>query len=168
MTILDLVLLIWFLPAIYVGVSKGFFKQAASIAALVLGVWLAYRYYQPVSGFFAGFFKDAHPSLLNVAGFILVFLGASAVATILGNLLTGLLKAVSLGWVNRILGLLFAVAKTALILTLAVYLFNLLNARLGIIGDGTLHKSAVWCFFNDLSGKIFPFLKELATGSLTT
>lgn len=168
MTILDIVLLIWFLPAIYVGLSKGFFKQAASIVALVLGIWLAYRYYQPVSALLAGYFKDAQPTLLNVTGFVLIFLGTSAAATILGNLLTRLLKAVSLGWVNRFLGLLFAVAKTALILALVVYLFNLLNARLGIIGDGTLHKSAVWCFFHDLSEKIFPFLKELATGSLTT
>jgi len=163
MTILDTILLICFIPAIVTGINKGFFLQLASLAGLFVGLWLAYRYYLPVSDFLGSRFGGDQPILLHVCGFLIVFLGTILAATIIGKLATGLFKLVSLGWLNRLSGVVFAILKTALVLAIAIYLFDSVNMRLELVKESMLKDSQVWCFFRELASHIFPFLKEVVT-----
>ena len=43
MGILDIVLLICFVPAIVSGVTKGFIRQVVEIVAILAGAWVAFR-----------------------------------------------------------------------------------------------------------------------------
>lgn len=155
MALLDAILLIWFIPAIVIGIAKGFIRQVASLAALVVGIWLACRFYVKLGTTFAGWFGNAQPAVLNAFAFITIFLAAALALSLLGKLLTKLFGAASLGWFNRLLGAVFAVIQTGVVITLAVYLFGALNAKLGIVSDATLNGSQVYCFFSDLADKVF-------------
>ena len=44
MSIIDIILLICFVPAIINGARKGFISQVISIVSLVLGIWLSARF----------------------------------------------------------------------------------------------------------------------------
>ena len=44
MNVLDIVLIILFIPAIIRGISKGFIEQVIALASLFLSAWLAYLF----------------------------------------------------------------------------------------------------------------------------
>ena len=44
MCILDIIILVCFVPAIVRGISKGFVSQAAALLALIAGVWIAFHF----------------------------------------------------------------------------------------------------------------------------
>ena len=66
-----------------------------------------------------------------------------------------------LGWLDKILGIIFAIIKTALILGLLIILFNTLNIQFNIIKSDILVESVVYTTLKNFAYTIFPYLKEL-------
>jgi uncharacterized membrane protein required for colicin V production len=71
---------------------------------LIVGIVLAGRFYASLAGSLS-FISDE--SVARVAAFIIIFLLVIIIASILGVVLTKLISAVMLGWVNRLLGAIF-------------------------------------------------------------
>ena len=69
---------------------------------------------------------------------------------------------------NRIAGLAFALFEYAIIIGLAISLFDNLNSKLTLVDPQTLTDSPVYMYLKDFAGKVFPYLKELASGIGTT
>ena len=100
-------------------------------------------------------------TLLKVIVFILVIVLVTVILNIVGNILTRMLKAVSLGWLNLVMGVLFGMLKTALILGVLIMIFEALNSSLGLINSSTLDNSKVYSVLHGMIVKVFPFLKGL-------
>ena len=49
MNVLDIVILLLFVPGIIRGLTKGFIEQAVTLAGIVAAVWMAYHYWAAVS-----------------------------------------------------------------------------------------------------------------------
>ena len=163
MTSTDIILLLCFLPAIWTGLSKGLVKQLVSIAAVFAGAWIANKFSLPVSEFFSGLLSDAQPKFVNAISFALVFFASLVVFGLLGNLLTKILKFASLGWFNRVLGMIFGIFKTALILAILVWVFGELNSKWELVKEETLNSSVVFTYLKDFGARFFPFLKNMIT-----
>ena len=68
-----------------------------------------------------------------------------------------------LGWLNRLLGLVFALLKAALVLGLIVTLFDSLNGIFKIVDQETLDASFMYPGLKNFADMVFPYLKKLFT-----
>ena len=157
---MDIIILICFIPAIIRGLQKGFIEQAVALVSLVLGAWLAFRFSSVVSGWLHPYLEVSE-TVLNVISFAVIVIAVVLILFLLGRLLTGIVNLVLLGWLDRLLGLVFAILKAALIIGLAVVLFDTLNLKFEFVKAEVLDASVLYNPIKDLAYAIFPYLKEL-------
>lgn len=169
---IDIILLLCFIPAIVKGLTKGLIEQVVSLVSLLVGVWLAFRFSQPLTEMVEGwkiwglmatdgetFTVDG--KIVGIVCFTVIVIVAIFVLALIGKLITKALSLASLGWLNRLLGLGFALFKTALVAGLILYVFDPLNSKWGMIGDEALKNSVLYEPLKAFALKVFPFLKEL-------
>jgi membrane protein required for colicin V production len=164
MGILDIILLICFIPALVHGIRKGLIEQIVSIVSIFAGAWLAFKFTAPLSTWLTQFI-NLESKILHVICFALVVVLVVLVLFLIGRILTRTLKLVSLGWINSLLGILFALLKTALVIGLIIFVFDSLNSKWVIINPEILKESVVYTALRDASLKVFPYLKSLLTNA---
>ena len=98
---LDIVLIVAIGLTTFIGLRKGIIKMALTLAGLVLGIFLAGRYYLPFSEHLT---LISSPTWAKVAAFAIIFIGVMVVAAILARLLERAASAILLGWANRLVG----------------------------------------------------------------
>jgi len=160
MSILDIILLICFIPALIQGLKKGFISQVISIVSLIAGVWMSFEFSTAVSAWLAQY-VEASEKLLKIASFAIIMIGVFIILGIVGKSLEGILKFVMLGWLNRLLGVVFAFIKTGLVIGIVIILFNSLNNSLNLVSEETLAQSVLYPPLKDMAYTIFPYLKEI-------
>ena len=82
---------------------------------------------------------------------------------LLGKLLESILRIVTLGWINKLLGLLFALLKALLIIGLLILAFNSLNTTFGIVKPEIINESVLYGPFKEAAETIFPYIKSMLT-----
>lgn len=163
MGILDIILLICFIPGIVTGISKGFVKQVVEFAGILLGAWAAFHFSSTVSAWLSQYIQ-AEQTVLHIISFIVIVLIIALLLNMLAGLLTKVLNIIALGWLNGILGLLFGILKVALILGLIIMVIEGLNNSLELIKPEIFEESKIYCALRDIAEQIFPYLKEFVTG----
>ena len=159
---LDIILLICFVPALIQGLTKGLIQQLAGLVALFLGVWAAVRFGGQAATWLEGFVK-LDPKVMQIAGFAVVAIVTIVLLSLLGRVLAKALDMAALGWADRLLGLVFALFKTALLLGLAALVFDSLNKTLTLTDPKTLEDSLLYPQLRELALRVFPYLKELVS-----
>ncbi len=159
MAIIDIILLICFVPAVVYGIRKGFVKQVVEIVAIVAGVWAAFHFSSTLSVWLAQYLT-LDEGLLRIVSFVVIVLLAVLLLGLVGSLLTRLLKVVFLGWLNGLLGLVFGVLKVALVLGLLIMVFEGINSTVGLVEPERLGDAVVYQSLKKLASDIFPFLKS--------
>ena len=154
MAILDIILLLCFVPAIVLGISKGFVKQLVEILAILVGAWAAFRFSSALSMYLAQYLTF-DKQVIRVICFVIILIVAALLLSLLGEMLTRFLKLASLGWINHLLGLIFGVVKTSFILGLLILQF---------VRDGALDNAVVYQALKNFANSIFPYLKSFVTG----
>ena len=167
MPIMDIILLLCFIPAIISGLARGFVKQVADLVTLVLAAWAAYYFSNGVAAFL-GKYVTWNPSVLKVVSFILIVIVIALVLGVVASLITKALSALQLGFLNKLLGLVLAVIKCALILALLIQLFEGLNDTLHFMRDTYLEDAVVYNALRDFGDKIFPVLKTWIANGVDT
>ena len=158
MATLDIILLICFIPGIIRGISKGFLEQALSLAGIVLSVWAAFKFSALVCGWIKPYLSLSETTL-NVVAFALILIAVSIVVLLVAKLLTKVLEMSMLGWLDKILGLVFALVVNALLLGVFVILFDTLNLKFGFVKPEVLDGSVVYTTLRDFCYLVFPYLK---------
>jgi len=124
MNLLDLLILIPIVWGCIRGFSKGLIIELATLAGMVLGIIAAYFFSARVSDFFSGYFTIG-PSAMKILSYVLIFLAVLLIFWIIGKIITKLVDMVMLGWLNKLLGAIFGMAKgviiAALLLLVIVY-----------------------------------------------
>lgn len=163
MTILDIILLLCFVPAIVTGITKGFVHQVVQIVAIILGAWAAFHFSSVICEWLSQYLK-MDETVLKIVAFVLVVIVIVLILNLLGNMLSRLLRALSLGWFNGLLGLVFGIFKVALILGLLIMVFEGLNSSLQLVDGKILDESKVYIYLRDLTESFFPYLKSFVAG----
>ena len=158
MATLDIILLICFLPGIIRGISKGFLEQALSLAGIVVSVWAAFKFSALVCTWLKPYLSLSETTL-NVVAFALILVAVCLVVLIVAKLLTKVLEMSMLGWLDKILGLVFALVVNALLLGVFVILFDTLNLKFGFVKPEVLDGSVVYTTLRDFCYLVFPYLK---------
>jgi len=139
----------------YSGFSKGLIKELASILGVIIGVFLAKNYYTYLDIKLKPIF-ESEAGFISILSVILIFLLTIMVFKIIAKFLTKFLKIIALGLLNRIIGSVFGVFKTVLLLCILVFIFSNINNVTGIIKAEKLSQS----FFYSKIEKINSFMIE--------
>ncbi len=160
MNILDILILLCCVPAILHGWSKGFIAQAAALVALVLGAWMSFHF----SGTVIEWIKpvmNVSTAVLRAVAFALILTAVILALTLAGRMLEGMVKIVMLGWLNKALGIIFALLKVILAIGLLILLFDSVTAALEVDCSKATGKSFFYTPLKDLANMFFPYIKEL-------
>lgn len=160
MNIIDIILLCFFVLAIVQGLRKGFITQAISIVALILGTWMSFKFSSALVQWI-GQWIHASETVLKITAFVIIFLLVIFGLFAIGKILEASIKIIMLGWLNKLLGVLFALLKYALIIGLLIILFNTINSSMHLVSEEYLAKSAVYTHVKTFAYSVFPYLKEL-------
>ena len=158
MATLDIILLICFIPGIIRGLSKGFLEQALSLGGIFLSVWAAFKFSTVVCGWLKPYLSLSETTL-SVVAFALILVAVCLAVLIVAKLLTKVLEMSMLGWLDKVLGLAFALVVNALLLGVFIILFDTLNLKFGFVKPEVLDASIVYTTLRDLSCLVFPYLK---------
>ena len=162
MNTLDIILLICFVPAIIQGLRKGFIAQAISIISIVVGIWASARFANIVTAWI-GQYITASEQVLKLVAFALILIAVFLVLGALGKMLEGVFRLVMLGWLNKLLGVLFALLKTVLIVGLLIIAFTSVNDTFKFVQESVLNESVLYPPLKKLAFEVFPYLKEILT-----
>ena len=119
------------------GIFRGLVKEIASIVGVFVGFYAAYTYYPVIAKWLSRLITDE--SYLNICSFFIIFTVLFLVVGFIGVVLKYLLKAVALGWADRILGATFGFVKAVLIVSVSlVALTTFLPQKNPVIKDSLL------------------------------
>jgi len=117
MNVIDIIILVVLCLFAVKGLVRGLVNEAASLAGLVVGGWLAYRYYSSLAVPIKSFLHlPAH--LSSFLAFIAILLLTGICAHIIGNVITAALRLVMLGSLNRLGGVLLGATEGVLLLSM--------------------------------------------------
>ena len=162
MNILDIILLICFVPAIIQGLRKGFIAQAISIISIIVGIWASARFANIVTAWI-GQYITASEQVLKLVAFALILIVVFLVLAALGKMLEGVFRLVMLGWLNKLMGVVFALLKTVLIVGLLIIAFTSVNDTFKFVQESVLNESVLYPPLKKLAFEVFPYLKEILT-----
>ncbi|MBI4874676.1 MAG: CvpA family protein [Acidobacteria bacterium] len=110
---LDIVLAIVLCGSMMAGFLRGIARAGVGIAATVIGLILGIWFYGSAGAFFLPYLSSR--GLANFAGFLVVFFGILLLGSLVGWLISKLLKWAGLGWLDRLLGAAFGFLRGLLI-----------------------------------------------------
>lgn len=160
MSIIDIILLICFVPAIINGVKKGFISQVISIVSIIAGVWVSFEF-AAIFAEWIGKYIQASENILNIVAFAVIMVGVFVVLGLVARFIEGIVKFVMLEWLNKLLGVVFSLLKAGLIIGLLIMLFSSLNNNLHLVDEQVLAESTLYTPLKNMAYTVFPYLKSL-------
>jgi len=134
MTWLDIVILLPLLVGLVRGFMKGLITEIIAILAVVLGFIGAKLWGQAFSAWILTQFTWPQP-VCDAVAYSLLFLGITLALNIVARLISKLLKAIHLGWMNRLFGAFFGAAKWSLVVLALVFCVNKLDTQFHFMKD---------------------------------
>ena len=160
MGVIDIVIVCFFLPALFFGIKNGMVKQLVALAVIYFGIVLSLRFATPVSQWVL-----EHVNMTEfwakAVSFILIFFAVALVLSLFGRIIEKIIKITLLGWLNKLLGVVMTFILTILLLSVVVYLVDSANNLLEFIPKEKLEESRFYPALLQLSQEVFPHFKEL-------
>ena len=116
------ILIIVFLSAI-ISIMRGFVREAMSLVGLIAAFWIALSFHQYMGNLLADYIQD--PALRLIAAFALLFVVTMVMAAIVNNLVAKLVEKSGLTGTDRVLGVLFGIARGGVIIAILVLMAGL-------------------------------------------
>ncbi len=155
--ILDILFIALFCWAAYKGYTKGFILQAATLAALILGLYGAVRF----SHYTETFIREKwnlSGQYLPLVSYAVTFIAIVLAIHFLAKLAEKLFKLTALSFINRIFGVFFNLIKYALLISAALVVVNTANRKLRFIPPKTQEESKLYTPLSSLAPLLFPYL----------
>ena len=162
MNALDIIILLCFIPAIITGLKKGLVTQIFEIVSVIAGAWLSYRFSGLLCKYLTPYIETSDP-ILHIIAFVIIMIVAVLFFRLIGKGVETIVKLVLLGWLNKLLGVVFAILKVGLILGLVIIVFNTINAQVGLVKEEVLSSSVLYEPLKNAAYSVFPYFKELLT-----
>jgi membrane protein required for colicin V production len=156
---IDLIIVVILILSLVMGFINGLVKEVASLAALILGIWGAIKF----SGFTAEKlydYFDMTGKYVGLISFLVTFGIIVVIIHFIGILADKVVGAVSLGFVNRLLGIVFGLFKSVLIMSVFFVILNAIDARRPFLPKETIEKSVFYNPISDIAPVIFPIIGE--------
>ena len=156
---LDAVIVVILILSLVMGFINGFVKEVASLAALILGIWGAIRFSAFTAGKLYDYF-DMTGRYVGIIAFIVTFGIIVVIIHFIGILADKIVNAASLGFLNRILGIVFGLLKSILIMSVFFVVLNAIDVRRSFLPRKTIEESKFYNPISDIAPAIFPIIGE--------
>jgi membrane protein required for colicin V production len=147
---LDATIVIILILSLVTGFINGLVKEVASLAALILGIWGAIKFSTFTAEKLYDYF-DMTGHYVGVIAFLITFGIIVVIIHFIGILADKVVSAASLGFINRILGIVFGLLKSVLIMSVFFVVLNAIDARKPFLPKKTI---------SDIAPVIFPIIGE--------
>ena len=151
MNYIDIVILLFLLYGAFRGFSKGLIIEVATLAGLILGVFIAIRF---TEGILKDFLNITSRYLSYIA-LAVTFLLVVIVVYLLGKMLTRLVNIISLGLVNKLLGTLLGIAKYFIMVCVLLMIVDALNDKFHFISEETRENSLLFDPFLNFAQQMY-------------
>jgi len=159
MNYVDIIIIIPLLWGLYKGFSKGLIFEAATLIAFGLAVWGAVKFHD----FLSSWMSDSlgwTSKYLPLISFAVIFIGVILIVIGIAKLLEKFVKAVSLGFVNKLGGAIFGILKFGLILSMIIFFLEAANKSVSFIPDETKKNSLLYEQVQKIAPIAIPGLNE--------
>jgi membrane protein required for colicin V production len=159
MNYIDVIIIIVLGVAMVRGFINGLVKEVASLLALILGIWGAIKF----SGFTAAKlydYFDLSGKYVGIISFIITFGIIVVIIHFIGLIVDKLVDAVSLGFVNRLLGIAFGLFKSVLIMSVVFVVMNAIDEQKHFLPKEKIEQSMLYNPISDIAPAIFPIIGE--------
>jgi len=151
---IDIIILFFLLYGAYRGFSKGLIVEIATLAGLMLGVYLAISYSSYTEGILQDFLNISSRYISYLA-LAVTFVVVVLIVYIIGKLLTKLIDIISLGLINKLLGTVLGGMKYFIIVCVLLLIVDALNDKFQFIGEETRQKSLLFYPFLNFAQRIY-------------
>jgi membrane protein required for colicin V production len=121
----DIVIIIYLALSIISGFAQGLIRTLLSIIGLIIGIILAAHFYKQLGNILTFI---SNRDVANIIAFIIILLVIMGIAALIAHLLRSLIKAIMLGWIDRlggaVLGLILGALSVSAILAIVVKYTN--------------------------------------------
>lgn len=138
MNLVDIVILLLLLLSAILGFRSGLIQCLFSLAGLIAGIAVASWHYKRFSGELAPIVHSR--ALADAIWFCLIALAVMLVAGVLGMLVKGLVHGIGLGWLDKLLGLIFGLLRGAVLATLCIVMLAAFYPDTNWLGDAQLSR----------------------------
>jgi len=118
---LDIVILIYLAVSVISGLVQGLIRTVLSIVGVIVGIFLASHFYIQLGNALTFI---SNKDTANIVAFIIILLAVMIVAAIIAWLLKSIIKAIKLGWVDKlggtVLGLILGALSVSAFLAIIV------------------------------------------------
>jgi membrane protein required for colicin V production len=156
MSFLDIVFALLFCVAIYSGIKQGLTMQIATLLALLLGVYIAFKFSGLLARWITGFGVGAQA--VYIISFALTFIGVIILARLAGHVAQRVVRLIMLEWLNRLLGAIFSLVKMALIISVVLFIVNSIDRELGFMPRKQISQSKLYAPLSALAPSVLPYL----------
>ena len=119
---LDLIIIAMMVFFIVRAIFRGFFREAGSLAGVILGIWLAAVYHTQMTKYLEAYIPSG--KILPLISFALIFVVIMVLCNLAGIGLKMVMKKLLFGWADRGLGIGLAILKGILLAYLAIVLLT--------------------------------------------
>jgi membrane protein required for colicin V production len=159
MSTLDIILAIFLFYFAFRGFSQGFIISIATLAGLILGFWAASHF----SEFTANWLQHdmgLKSGNIKLIAYIVTFVIVVVLIFLLGRFMTGVVKTVGLGIVNRLAGALFGIVKGLLIASFLFLLFSRIDPHESLLTAAHKKGSVLYKPVSAVAPAMIPVLQK--------
>lgn len=160
MTTIDIVIFIIIGAGAILGFMKGFLKQSASIAGLIVGLIAAKMLYLSLAEKLCLLVTDSI-NIAKVIAFIMIWIAVPLIFILVASVFTKAMEAVSLGCINRWLGAVLGVVKYFILVSLIINVIEFIDTDNHLISKTNKESSALYYPVGKFVGILFPTIKEV-------
>lgn len=161
MTVIDIIILILMALAVFKGIKDGLVRQVGGIAGIILGIFLAGRFSSLLSGWLHQWL-NASENVVKAISFAAIIIIVCLCTYLLGRLLERIIKITTLGWINRLLGVVLSVCTAVLIIGAVISLIEYVNTTwFVIVSPERMAESKSIQIISSITDAVFPYLKQL-------
>ena len=160
MTTIDIIILIALGAVVIIGFTKGFIRQLASILGLIVGLLAAKALYTSLAVKLCPTVTDSM-TVAQILAFVIIWIAVPLIFTLVASVLTKAMEAVSLGWLNRLLGAGLGALKYLLLVSLVVCVIQFIDTDSQLISQTKKEESLLYYPMERFAGMFFPAAKEV-------
>ena len=159
MNYIDIMIIVILALSMFFGFTNGLIREIASLASIVLGIWGAIKF-SPFTAQKLYEFFDINGQYAGIVAFIIAFVVIAIVIHFAGIIIDNFVDAMALGFLNKIFGVVFALLKSALILSVFFSILNAVNAKRPFLPADKIEQSAFYNPISDIAPALFPIIGE--------
>jgi len=123
MNFIDIIIVLFLGWGFIMGFRKGFVIEIASLTALIIGIWAGIHFSDFISSLLISKF-GWNSEYMPVISFLVIFIIIVIAVFILAKIIEKFINLLALGMLNKIAGAVFGSIKYAVILSVAILIFN--------------------------------------------